>query len=72
MIDVELSVILKNQVALRRLQNEKRERLQQEFLSYTRQLVSGNQEIQRDVIDQIESWFSDISESDKQEENLAA
>jgi hypothetical protein len=72
MIDVELSVILKNEVALRRLQNEKRERLQQEFLSYTRQLVSGNQDIQREVIDQIESWFIEITDGEKQDEGLAA
>lgn len=70
MIDVELSVILKNEVALRRLQNEKRERLQQEFLSYTRQLISGNQDIQREVIDQIESWFTEIN--DTENEGLAA
>lgn len=72
MIDVELSVILKNEVSLRRLQNEKSERLQQEFLSYTRQLVSGNQDIQREVIDQIESWFSDISGADTNEDKLVA
>ncbi len=61
MIDVELVTILKNEVALKRLQNDKRSKLEQEFVSYTRQLVSTNLEIQREVIDQIESWFSQIS-----------
>lgn len=64
MIDVELVTILKNEVMLRRLQNDKRSKLEQEFISYTRQLVSTNQEIQREVIDQIEAWFSEINDED--------
>lgn len=61
MIDVELNTILKNEVMHRRLQNEKKSKLEQEFISYTRQLVSTNQEIQREVIDQVETWFSEIN-----------
>lgn len=61
MIDVELITILKNEVMLKRLQNEKRSKLEQEFISYARQLISTNQEIQREVIDQVEKWFSEIN-----------
>jgi hypothetical protein len=64
MIDVELSTILKNEVTLRRLQNEKRVKLEQEFVSYTRQLVSTNLEVQREVIDQIESWLTELNGED--------
>ncbi len=60
MVEVELMMITKNEVVLKKLQKDKKEILDQEFVSNVRKLIFSDMEMQREVIDQLENWLSQM------------
>lgn len=71
MIDLELNPILKNEMQLKRLQNDRKEALKKEYLSFARQYISSSPDAQKEVEPMIESWLNEIRENNE-EERLAA
>lgn len=71
MIDLELNPILKNEVQLKRMQTDKREKLQTEYLNYARQFVASSSDAQKEIVPIIENWLIDLRDEDIQTHKAA-
>lgn len=71
MIDLELNPILKNEVQLKRMQTDKREKLQTEYLNYARQFVASSSDAQKEIVPIIENWLTDLRDEDNQTHKAA-
>jgi len=60
MIDVELSVVLKNEILVKRIEGDRKFQIQSEFVDYARKFVSSNEGSQKEVSPLIMDWFIDI------------
>lgn len=68
MIDVELSVVLKNELAVSRIEGDRRFSIQSQFLDYARKFVLASAESQKEVSPMIMDWFEDIKKDTKKVE----
>ena len=64
MLDVEINPMLKNEILVARIRNEKREALEMEFLNYARGYLTESVEAQKEVASMLESWLQKIREED--------
>jgi hypothetical protein len=60
MIDVELSVVLKNEILVKRIEGDRKFHIQAEFVDYARKFVSSSESSQKEVSPLIMDWFTDI------------
>lgn len=60
MIDVELSVIMKNEVLVKRIEGDRAYLIQSQFVDYARKFVSSNEASQKEVSPFVMDWFADI------------
>ncbi len=60
MIDVELSVIMKNEILVKRIEGDRAFQIQSQFVDYARKFVSSNEAAQKEVAPLIMDWFNDI------------
>lgn len=71
MIEVELSALVNNEIALKRLQTEKRESIEHNFLSLARVYVSTNPEAKSEIKSEVESWLRQIKSEENEGERRA-
>jgi hypothetical protein len=60
MIEIEINTIAKNEVALRKLQNDKRKSIDDEFMGLTREYISQHPEAQSEMKSEVEIWLKNI------------
>lgn len=60
MIDVEMSVVLKNDVLVKRIEGDRKNQIQAQFVDYARKYMLANPEAQKEVAPLIMDWFTDI------------
>lgn len=60
MIDVELAVVLKNEVLVKRIEGDRKNHIQAQFVDYARKYMSTSPEAQKEVAPLIMDWFTDI------------
>lgn len=60
MIDVELSVVLKNEILVKRIEGDRKFQIQAQFVDYARKFVSSSEGAQKEVSPLIMDWFADI------------
>ncbi len=60
MIDVEINMITKNEVSLRRLQNEKKKSIDDDFIMLTREYIEQHPEAQSEMKSEVEIWLQNI------------
>lgn len=65
MIDVELSVVLKNDMMVKRIEGDRKFLIQSQFVEFARKYVSANEESQKEVSPLIMDWFADIKKDTK-------
>lgn len=60
MIDVELSVVMKNDILVKRIEGDRAYQIQAQFVDYARKYVSSNEASQKEVAPLVMDWFADI------------
>jgi hypothetical protein len=60
MIDVEINMITKNEVALRRLQNDRKKSIDDDFMILTREYIEQHPEAQSEMKSEVEIWLQNI------------
>jgi hypothetical protein len=60
MIDVEMSVVLKNEVLVKRIEGDRKFQIQAQFVDYARKYLSADVEAQKEVESLVMDWFTDI------------
>lgn len=71
MVEVELTAMLKNELLVSRIRNERKEMLEMEFLGFVRDYLTHASEAQKEVVGIIEFWLKEIkTDSESQEPNL--
>lgn len=74
MLELELNAILKNDMLVARIRNEKKDTIEHEFLEHVRHYLAGATEAQKEISSVIDSWLSEIKNSGQEvsEEKMAA
>lgn len=65
MIELELNPIIKNELQLKKLQNDKKELIIKEYLNFARHLISNTADVQKEVMPILEGWLIEIREHEK-------
>jgi hypothetical protein len=72
MIELEVKTLTRNEIALRKLQTEKKSAIDFEFLTYTRKIISTNQEAQKEILDVVDQWLNQLKDGSSADESIAA
>jgi hypothetical protein len=60
MIDVELSMVLKNEILVKRIEGDRAYQIQSQFVDYARKFVFISEASQKEVAPFVMDWFADI------------
>jgi len=70
MVELEMNSILKNENLTFRIQNEKKESLELEFLKYVREYLNTNPDAKKEVATMVEAWLKEVANTDSSSQHL--